>query len=319
MKNILRFSAFALASLLMVACNDDYKDWANPISYPEEAPINLPTITATATSQVISLDDVESTVQLITLSEATLPAGMKLTKLYITPEIGGVERDDLSVNAVDLQGNFAKDDLQNMLEEAFGKASIERDITSNVYVDGTIGTQSALFKAGQVVLKLIPVKTEYEAIVPDPVLYLTGSYYNWGETWLPLTPTHSHSTISWTIIYLHKDDEFKFAPQAGWGDDFGYETVNDYAGMNPSQAGTNIKVGNAGWYLIKVDNTVGARVIEFYKPNVYLIGETAAAGWNVEDSGLFTIPTSENDPFVSPAFAKDAEVRMCVKFDGIDW
>jgi hypothetical protein len=55
------------------------------------------------------------------------------------------------------------------------------------------------------------------------------------------------------------------------------------------------------------------------KPNIYLIGETAVDGWNISDSGLYSIPDSETGLFVSPAFVKDAEVRMCVKFDDIDW
>ncbi|MBR6121357.1 MAG: SusF/SusE family outer membrane protein [Prevotella sp.] len=156
----------------------------------------------------------------------------------------------------------------------------------------------------------------------DPVLYLTGSNYNWGATtddWKPLVPVHSHSTVSWLIIYLHQGEEFKFAPQQGWGNDFGMSaTVIDNAGMNPS-GDNNIVVGNSGWYLIKVDNTDGARTVEFLKPNIYLIGNTAAAGWNVDDSGLFTVPESEDGEFVSPAFAASDEVRMCVKLNDIDW
>lgn len=157
----------------------------------------------------------------------------------------------------------------------------------------------------------------------DPVLYLTGDHYNWGATtdnWIPMVPVHSHANLSWIIIYLHQGEQFKFAPQQGWGNDFGMnvESVIDNAGMNPS-GDNNIVVGNAGWYLIKVDNTEGARKVEFLKPQVYLIGNTAAAGWEVAESGLFTTPDAEDGKFVSPAFAKDDEVRMCVKFDGADW
>ena len=157
----------------------------------------------------------------------------------------------------------------------------------------------------------------------NPVLYLTGNQYGWGasaDNWVPLVPVHSHANLSWIIIYLHQGEEFKFAPQQGWGDDFGMnvESVVDKAGMNPS-GDNNIIVGNAGWYLIKVDNTPGARKVEFLKPQIYLIGNTAAAGWEVAESGLFTIPDAEDGKFVSPAFAKDDEVRMCVKLEDADW
>ena len=153
----------------------------------------------------------------------------------------------------------------------------------------------------------------------DPILYLTGNNYGWGSTWVPLVPIHSNPTKSWRIIYLHKGEEFKFAPQAGWGDDFGMSaTIEDKAGLEPS-GDNNIIVGNAGWYLILVDNTEGARKVTFLKPELYLIGNTAEAGWEVAPSGLFTIPDTDKGKFVSPAFVKDDEVRMCVKFEGIDW
>lgn len=158
------------------------------------------------------------------------------------------------------------------------------------------------------------------AIIPDPILYLTGDHYGWGATWVPLVPIHSHPTMSWVIKYLHKGEEFKFAPQPNWSNDFGTSaTITDNAGMNPSDNGGNIVTGNAGWYLIKVDNTPGARTIEFQKPNIYLFGNTSPAGWSAKPEGLFTIPEMENGQFVSPTFIADDEVRMCVKFDGIDW
>ena len=45
----------------------------------------------------------------------------------------------------------------------------------------------------------------------------------------------------------------------------------------------------------------------------------AAGEWNIADSHKFTIPTTEDGVFESPAFAADAELRMCVSVDGFDW
>ncbi len=162
----------------------------------------------------------------------------------------------------------------------------------------------------------------------DPILYLTGDHYNWGggdNGWIPLVPVlvktwegETANNTSWIIIYLHEGEQFKFAPQAGWGNDFGMSAkIIDSAGMNPS-GDNNIIVGNAGWYLIKVINGE-ERIVEFLKPEVYLIGDCSSAGWNVDTSGLFTIPTTEKGKFVSPAFVNDAEVRMCVKLEGFEW
>lgn len=149
----------------------------------------------------------------------------------------------------------------------------------------------------------------------DPELYLTGSNYNWGGTWLPLVRVNGSDTDFWTIIYLHADEEFKFAPQKGWGNDFGdAATIEDEAGANVVASGTNLKAGKAGWYLLHVTNGSN-RVVRILKPLVYLQGNTIG-NWNCEDENIFTIPADENGKFVSPAFIGDGELRMCVAVAG---
>lgn len=153
-----------------------------------------------------------------------------------------------------------------------------------------------------------------------PDLFLTGSNYGWGDKWLQLVPFHSSMEDFWTIIYLHEGEQLKFAPQADWGDDFGYTgtTINDEAGANiTSSSDGNIVVGKAGWYLLKVQNG-STKTLTVLQPNVYLMGD-AAGEWNIADSHKFTIPTTEDGVFESPAFAADAELRMCVSVDGFDW
>lgn len=153
-----------------------------------------------------------------------------------------------------------------------------------------------------------------------PDLFLTGSNYDWGGKWLQLVPFTESEEDFWTIIYLHEGEQFKFAPQAGWGDDFGYTgtTINDEAGANiTSSSGGNLVVGKAGWYLLKVQNG-STKALTVLQPNVYLIGD-AAGEWNIADSHKFTVPTTEDGVFESPAFAADAELRMCVSVDGFDW
>ena len=153
-----------------------------------------------------------------------------------------------------------------------------------------------------------------------PDLFLTGSNYDWGGKWLQLVPFNKSEEDFWTIIYLHEGEQFKFAPQAGWGDDFGYTgtTINDEAGANiTSSSDGNIVVGKAGWYLLKVQNG-STKALTVLQPNVYLIGD-AAGEWNIADSHKFTVPTTEDGVFESPAFAADAELRMCVSVDGFEW
>ena len=122
------------------------------------------------------------------------------------------------------------------------------------------------------------------------------------------------------MVYLAEGEQFKFAPQAGWGNDFGYTgtTINDVAGAGIiSSADGNLVAGKAGWYLLHVTNGTD-RVFEVLEPNVYLIGD-AAGEWNIDASHKFTVPATKDGEFVSPAFAKDAELRMCVSIDPDGW
>lgn len=156
----------------------------------------------------------------------------------------------------------------------------------------------------------------------DPKLYLTGSNYNWGNggesSWKPLVRVNGSETDFWTIIYLHADEQFKFAPQADWGNDFGGEAqIVDDGGAGITVDGTNLKVGKAGWYLLHVTNGDN-RVVRVLKPNVYLQGN-AIGNWDCKTENLFSVPADENGEFVSPPFVSGTdELRMCVNL-GTDW
>ncbi len=165
--------------------------------------------------------------------------------------------------------------------------------------------------------KFTPVQDE-AIFDTNPQLYFTSSN-NVGE-WMPLVPVHSDATMSWIITYLHEGEEFKFAPQASADNAFGATAqINDLANMNPSTSNGYIKAGNAGWYLLQVINDGTNKTVNILTPKVYLFGNTSPAGWSDKPEGLFTIPTSEDGVFVSPAFIASDEIRMCVKLDGVDW
>ena len=155
-------------------------------------------------------------------------------------------------------------------------------------------------------------------------LFLTGSNYGWGATWLKVNAVNNNwggtsEGEFWTILYLHADEQFKFSPKAAWDGDFGGTQLEvvDEAGAGYSPDGTNCKVANAGWYLLHVYSADMKMVIT--TPKLYLIGNVTG-GW---DAGVaanqFTNPTAEDGEFISPAFANSDNVRMYVEVTGADW
>lgn len=173
-------------------------------------------------------------------------------------------------------------------------------------------------KAGKYNMTINMMDYTYEITVAPTELFMTGNNYGWGETWKQLTPVYGAEGEYWTIVYLEAGEQIKFAPQAGWGNDFGGEaTINDEAGAGLAADGTNLVAKNAGWYLLHVVNGTD-RVVNVLAPNVYLIGNTAG-GWEVAEANKFTVPEGKDGEFVSPAFVASDEVRMCVNFGGYDW
>lgn len=200
-------------------------------------------------------------------------------------------------------------------------SNVDSDTSSDAFITWT-GAQAFKVGAGKSKVTIDMNNWRYSIRAVSAELYLTGSAYGWGSadggTWKQLTPVHSHDGQFWTLLYLTEGEEFKFAPQAGWGGDFGAEalTIEDHAGAGLSGTG-NIVVGQSGWYLLYVDAT--AKVLETFEPNVYIIGNTVGV-WTLEPENIFTVPADKDGEFVSPTFVADGELRVCVhpKAD-VDW
>lgn len=203
-------------------------------------------------------------------------------------------------------------------EGAFGSGSEKKSLASN-------GKAITIEKAGKYIITVNMEKLTYEVkLVPS--LYLTGSAYNWGNeggTWKQLIQYNGSKETYWTMIYFSEGELFKFSTQAAWVDEFGDQaTIVDNAGSGIVAAGSdhNLKVGKAGWYLLRVTNGK-ERKLEVCKPEVYLVGDVIAGGWGAgwednakTDANKFTAPTTKNGLFVSPKFANSGNLRMYVNF-----
>jgi hypothetical protein len=153
-------------------------------------------------------------------------------------------------------------------------------------------------------------------------LFMTGSEYGWGNTWRPLVPVNDTKGSFWGLFYFSSGSEVKFAPQADWGNDFGFKgsTISqssiDLAGLSDSG---NLMVANAGWYIVYVSVIGNDHTIEFYSPNVFVYGDTNGGNWEAKDEWKFTVPADGSGEFVSPALVSSGEVRLCINLPNTDW
>ena len=177
--------------------------------------------------------------------------------------------------------------------------------------------------------------------VPEK-LYLVGSFNKWSwDNALEMIPVNGSPNIFWHLVYLDGEGNsagVKFNSDKTWnGNEAGFEKIT----INPASdnaadiinAKGNIGSSKPGWYLMIVECTVVGRDIKynvtFNKPNVYLQGVcTAAGGWDLIPDNLFSVPTTADGEFVSPAIGNavsggpsgsDPGVRICVKIPNTEW
>ena len=177
--------------------------------------------------------------------------------------------------------------------------------------------------------------------VPEK-LYLVGSFNKWSwDNALEMIPVNGSPNIFWHLVYLDGEGNsagVKFNSDKVWNKNAaGFEKIT----INPASdnaadiinANGNIGSSKPGWYLMIVECTVVGRDIKynvtFNKPNVYLQGVcTAAGGWDLIPDNLFSVPTTADGEFVSPAIGNavsggpsgsDLGVRICVKIPNADW
>ena len=196
-------------------------------------------------------------------------------------------------------------------------SSIDSDTSTETFITWNNPQAFKVSDKGKYSVTLDMKNWRYAVKPVSAEIYMTGSAYEWSQ-WQAFVPVNGVDGQFWKVIYLSAGEEFKFAPQAGWGGDFGADqlTFADHAGAGLSGTG-NVVVGKAGWYLLYLDAT--NKVLETYTPDVYLIGNTAGT-WNVEAANLFSVPADKSGEFVSPAFVAEDEIRVCVHpKESVDW
>ena len=150
----------------MVSCTEDYTDWANPQSNPEEEAVAFGN-GSVAPVDVINLADV--TGDKVKVASIVAPTSTKDT---YTPSFK-INFDGQSFD-IDADGNMAKADLVNYITGKYGKRPTERDIDATLDAwlsNGSTAAKMATSETFQV--KAIP-----EAPFIDAAYYLVGDMFN---------------------------------------------------------------------------------------------------------------------------------------------
>lgn len=213
MKKLSKYIAFAFLGMAMASCGDDYNDWANPQTNPQEDAITIPGLTATAADAIDLANVSEDSVSTFTLSTAALPEGFKLAdaRVEVTPH--GVEGATKTTFNAGIEGRAAAADLSDVVVNAYGKRPTARTFDAHVYLDAVKDGQAVLIDAGKINVVVTP-KAPYIA----SGYYLVGQMTDWN---LDTNLKFAHSDVNvyddpvFTIIFTTTDDNqyWKIIPQ----------------------------------------------------------------------------------------------------------
>ena len=278
----------------MVSCTEDYTDWANPQTNPEEEAVSFGNGSVTPEG-VINLADV--TGDKVKVASIVAPTSTKDT---YTPSFK-INFDGQSFD-IDADGNMAKADLVNYITGKYGKRPKERDIDATLDAwlsNGSTAAKMATSETFQV--KAIP-----EAPFIDEGYYLVGDMFTTEEVngWTKeVAKAFNHSdkdvyedpifTVSFETTKA--DQYWKIIPKKNIDADNlwaagvvgpkvdGDDSMTGLLTNGDAKAG---KIAKAGKYKLTINMMDYTYTIEEvnYDPFVYFIGATD--GWKSSDQKL---------------------------------
>ena len=218
MKKLSLYISIALAGLFMGSCSEDFKDWADPQTNPQEDAITIPGYQASAVSALDLAKVAEDSVNVYTISSATLPEGFELgnSRIELTPK--GVENATATEVKTSNDGKAAKADLQALIESVYGKAPVARTFDGHVYTTAVKDGQAALIDAGTVKVTATPVAPNI-----SQNYYIIGGTLDWTAD-AAKTQKFNHSDIN-----VYDDPIFTITIPAKEGDDTWFGIVDDAA------------------------------------------------------------------------------------------
>ena len=311
MKKLSLYVSIALAGLFMGSCSDDFTNWANPQTNPQEDAITIPGFTATGV-QAINFANVETdSVSTFTLSEAALPAGFTLdnARLELTPQ--GVENATKTTVNTSIEGKGAVADLSAAVVSVYGKRPSARTFDAQVYVNAVKDGQAVLIDAGKINLVMTP-----KAPFIDSNYYLVGQMTDW-KLDTKLKFAHSDADVYedpvFTIMFTTTDDKqyWKIIPQGNvdtgniWAVEnnpkgvVGVEVDGDDA-MSGTLLTTTSKgekayagmIAKAGIYQMTINMMDYTYTIKQIAPEYYLVGKLQ--GWSEKPEGKTCLMYAES-------------------------
>lgn len=319
MKNIIKSALLVVMSLtLMTACSDDND--SNPtIQSPTEFKLNTPALENTP------IDLANSSKIILTCSQPNygFTASTQYTvQVATTPDMSdAVELAEANNSAkVEIDAASLASALTNIyVEKGKTEADFPMDVKAYFRLKANMVTSTGSPVEGTEILSNIVSLNKIHLLfslppvtTPDHV-YAIGKFCDWKwDNCFDMVQVYDGTNIFWHLMYVDSEG-FKINTAKAWNNnEKGYSgvTISGDCKDDIIDNGGNIASKNPGWYLVIVTTSVSGRDVvydvQFNKPEIFLLGNAAPEVWEENvPSAMFTVPTTADGEFVSPAFAAD--------------
>lgn len=338
MKKLSKYIAFAFLGMAMASCGDDYNDWANPQTNPQEDAITIPGLTATAADAIDLANVSEDSVSTFTLSTEALPEGFKLAdaRVEVTPQ--GVEGATKTTFNAGIEGRAAAADLSDLVVNAYGKRPTARTFDAHVYLDAVKDGQAVLIDAGKINVVVTP-KAPYIA----SGYYLVGLMTDW-KLDTNLKFAHSDADVYedpvFTIMFTTTDDNqyWKIIPQGNVDAGNIWAVENNPKGVvgvekdgDDAMSGTLLtttsegkkanagKIAKAGIYQMTINMMDYTYTIKQIAPEYYLVGKLQGWSDKLENKTCLMYAESAMVQSYTTQWNDDANLKIWLGSDWGDW
>ncbi|PKD44354.1 SusF/SusE family outer membrane protein [Rhodohalobacter barkolensis] len=206
-------------------------------------------------------------------------------------------------------------------------ADLPFDVESviNIRVRADVNDNIQTLHSRPVEIGVTPYEDESLAPSYPEELYMIGASvgsWDWAAVDLPMIPVFDKPYLFWKIVWIESgvnDAGYKFAPEQGWGEDFGWDGNDPVEGVHGIGTNNMPDPGESGYYMVVVNlETDEVAVVE---PQVYLIGDTVDSWDSNVPENLFTVDNANEVLTITKDFLA-GDLRMYAWYDGgwfTDW
>ncbi|GEM_PF-456740 len=311
MKLLKSITLLLAGTLLFTACEDTKGPVLNPDA---EAPV----ITAPSSGESFILEQDHAEESLFTLEWTAPDFGYPAAVSYRVEMDPDAANFDNRVNMGSVNTtSFAMmvGELNNRLLSAGLPA--EAESTVSFRVRASLGGGTDPLYSDPIQVDVTPYDDDVAPEYPEQLFMIGASVgdWDWGNTNLEMVPVATKPYLFWKIVWIEAgvdDAGYKFAPERGWGNDFGWDEeppVDEIYGIG----GDNMpEPAESGYYMVVVN--LETEEIAVTAPLVYLIGDTVESWDTANEEALFTVD-NDNEVITITRELEAAELRMYAWFD----